>query len=302
MKKIDFSNKLVQWSTLALLSIVWGSSFILMKRGLESYTPPEITSYRLFIVSVVLLPIIFKHRSEIFGPKKWAYLAVGMLGSAIPYFLFVVSQTHISSSLSGVLNSSTPLFTLLFGSIFFKMKFMTKSIFGILLGFVGVLGLIWFAKGGLSSDGNLSIYAILPVIASACYGMNVNIIKRYLQEINPEVVTALSFALVGPLAGLYLFANTDFVSHTLHSEQGWASLGYISILGIVGTALAVLLFNVFIKETSALFASSVTYLIPIVAIVWGIIDGESFNWQQAICMLLVLIAVSLVNSKKKVRQ
>lgn len=297
-KSIDFSKPLNQWITLILLAFVWGSSFILMKRGLVSFEPDEIAALRIFVVFITFLPFTFKSVKMVVSDKGLPLLAVGFFGSVFPYFLFVKSITEINSSLSGILNSLTPLFTLIFARLIFKQAFQTISIVGVSLGFVGAAGLIYFSGNRPTFD-SFTLYVLMPIVAAASYGLNVNIIKKYLQEVPSLSVTALSFYVVGPIAGIYLLGFTDFTEHLTQHPEGWASLGYILILGIVGTALAVLLFNMMIKETSALFASSVTYLIPIFAIMWGVLDGESFNFMQASFVAFILIGISLINRRRR---
>ena len=297
MQKIDFSSRAVQIGTLAFLSLIWGSSFILMKRGLEVFPPNEIAAMRIFLVFVVLLPVTFKHSKALKPSNRWAFLAVGIFGSALPYFLFVTAQTEISSSLSGILNSLTPLFTLIFALAFFKQKIRRISMVGVSLGLIGAIGLIYFSAEHAVAK-SFTIYMLLPIIASASYGLNVNIIKSNLQNIHPVAVTVLSFVLVGPIAGVYLFGFSDFVTH-IQQPGGWEAFGYIAILAVLGTALAVLIFNMLIKYTTALFASSVTYLIPIIAILWGVLDGEEFNLIQLLFVGVILGGISLIKSKKK---
>lgn len=297
MKNIDFSSRSVQVLSLGFLALIWGSSFILMKRGLVSFAPNEIAALRLFLVFLVLLPSTIKHIKWLTADKVLPFLAVGVFGSALPYYLFVSAQTEISSSLSGILNSLTPLFTLLFAVAFFKQKVRWISVLGISIGLVGAVGLIYFSAEHAVTQ-SFTIFMLLPIIASASYGLNVNIIKAYLQEVNPVAVTALSFALVGPFAGIYLFSATNFVAH-LNSPTGYESFGYITILAVVGTAFAVLIFNMLIKHTTAIFASAVTYLIPIIAILWGVVDGEAFNLIQLLFVFAILGGISLIKSKKK---
>lgn len=296
--RIDFSKTWVQWTTMIFLSLIWGSSFILMKRGLVSFSPVEVAAYRIFIVFAVLFPFSFKHLTLLKGKTGLALLGVGLLGSALPYFLFILAQTQITSSLNGILNSLTPLFTLLFASLIFRQKFKLRSILGVFFGFIGALGLIYFSSE-TPSFGTFSVYVFLPILASAFYGINVNIIKMYLQNISPMTITSLAFVIIGPLSGLYLFTATDFVHNIVHAPEGWASLGYISILGIIGTALAVWVFNMMVKETSALFASSVTYLIPIVAIIWGVLDNEMITLFQLVFTGVIFLGISLINNKSK---
>lgn len=296
--KVDFSKTWVQIAAMIFLSLVWGSSFILMKRGLDSFTPHEIVAYRIFIVFSVLLPFGWKQLSYLKGKVGLAILGVSIFGSALPYFLFVLAQTQISSALTGILNSLTPLFTLIIASFIFKQKFKLNSIIGVLVGFIGAAGLVYYSKGA-ESDATINYYVLLPILASAFYGINVNLVKMYLQHINPLTITSLAFVLIGPFAGIYLFGFTDFTLHLTQTTDGWKNFGYITILGIIGTALAVWIFNMMIKETSALFASSVTYLIPIVAILWGVIDNENIHFLQLVFTGVILIGISLINNKTK---
>jgi len=240
--KVDFSNKLLQWATLLVLALIWGSSFILMKRGLRAFDPEEVAAYRIFLVFAILIPFGWKDWRLLIGSKALPFLAVGFFGSILPYFLFVQAQTQIDSALNGILNSLTPMFTLLFAVLIFRQRFKWTSIAGVLLGFTGAVGLIAFSGKEIGLDA-FNIYMIMPIIASASYGVNVNLIKRYLQEVTPLSVTTLSFAVVGPLAGVYLFTQTDFVHRVADHPEGWSSLGYLTILGVVGTALAIFAFN-----------------------------------------------------------
>ena len=300
--KIDFSNKVVQWVTLIFLAFIWGSSFILMKKGLISFTPEEIASYRVFCVALVLLPFVIKYFDYLAGKRFWIFFLAGIFGSLLPYFFFVKAQTHIDSSLSGILNSTTPIFTLLLAVLVFKQTFKPMSVLGVIAGFVGAAGLIAFRSDSFDL-GSFSLYAILPVIAASSYGVNVNLIKMYLQDVRPMAVTSLSFFTVGIIAGVYLFGFTDFVDKLTHGgAETYKSLGFVTILAVVGTALCVYIFNMLIKETSALFASSVTYMIPVFAIFWGVLDGENFNAIQAVFAAVILLGVSLINSNRKFKR
>lgn len=228
----------------------------------------------------------------------WIYLLVGLLGSAIPYFLFVKAQTEISSSLSGILNSLTPIFALLVAVIGFKQRFKVNSLIGITIGFIGAFGLLYFSNE-FEVNHSFTLYMLLPVIASAFYGLNVNLIKHYLQNVNPLVITSMSFAIIGPVSGVMLFFGTDFAQQTAYHPSGIESLIAISILGILGTAIAIVIFNALVQHSSVLFASSVTYLIPVVAIGWGVLDGEAFSSVQGIFALLILVGISLINRKRR---
>ena len=291
----DLTKKTNQLFILIFLALIWGSSFILMKKGLHSYSPVEITLYRLFIVFIVFLPFGIKELNKVTLKTGSILLISGLIGSAVPYFLFIKAQTKIDSSLNGILNSITPLFTIMFGFILFKQKIKSRAFIGVCTGLIGASALVWVSSKGINIKKNL-IYSILPIIGSACYALNLNIIKVYLKDISAVKITSWSFLLIGPVAGIYLFFNTDFNSHLVNNDPNMINFLYINILGILGTGFAVWLFNVLIKHTSSVFASSVTYLIPIVAILWGIIDGEIFTIIQAILSVLILLGVYLIKS------
>jgi drug/metabolite transporter (DMT)-like permease len=290
------NKKVINWSILLALALIWGSSFILMKRGMVVYSSGEVGALRIFIAFLVLSPLIFKHvRKEHF--KYWpAFLGMGTLGNFIPAFLFTKAETVISSSLAGMLNSLTPLFTLLFGVLLFRVKTKLVNVLGILIGFIGAIGLLITGKD--EDMGNNLAYGLFVVLATVCYAMSVNIIKKFLNEVPPVTATVWAMMFIGPMAGIYLFSGTDFTVHLQNHPQALSSLGYVCILAIFGTAFSVIIFNVLIRNTNALFASSVTYLIPIVAMGWGIFDGEAVLFQHFIWIVVILTGVYLVNKKK----
>lgn len=262
------------------------------------YTSSEVGALRIFIAFLVLSPLIFKHVKKE-HLKYWpAFLGMGMLGNFMPAFLFTKAETGLSSSLTGMLNSLTPLFTLLLGIVLFKAKTKLINGIGILIGFIGAIGLL---VSGKSEDVNNNLsYGLYVVVATICYALSVNIIKKFLNEVPSITATVWAMMLIGPMAGIYLFAGTDFTSHFQTNPQALSSLGYICILAIFGTAISVIIFNVLIRNTNALFASSVTYLIPIVAMGWGIIDGEGVLIQHFLWITVILLGVYLVNKKPKI--
>lgn len=287
-------SRLLQWTILLVLALIWGSSFILMKRGLEAFTSAQVAALRMFIAFLFIIPFIFRHvRQE--HIKHWkGFLATGMLGNFIPAFLFTKAETGISSALTGMLNSLTPLFTLILGVVMFNAKTKWLNVMGILIGFAGAVGLLTVDKP--ENINNNAIFGIYVVIATICYGLSVNIIKKWLGGVNSITITVWALLMCGPPAGIYLF-TTDFLDRLSTHPLAWPSLGYVCILAIFGTALSVMIFNVLIKMTNALFASSVTYLIPIVAMGWGFIEGEPLELLHFAWIGLILLGVWLVNKK-----
>ncbi len=293
---MDFSKKINQILILCVLGIIWGSSFILMKKALTTYSPIEITLYRIFIVFLVFFPLGIKSFFKIKKKTGFILLLSAIIGSVIPYFLFIKAQTKIDSSLNGILNSITPLFTLLFGVILFKQKTNFRAVIGVLVGLIGATSLIFLSTVGNILSSSI-LYALLPVVGSACYALNINIIKTYLQDIPALKITSWSFIFIGPIAGFLLFSQTDFTNNLINKDPNYLNFMCINILGILGSGLAFWVFNLLIKETSSVFASSVTYLIPIVAIFWGVIDGEDFGIVQFYLCLVIFCGIYLIKSK-----
>ncbi|GGD34034.1 DMT family transporter [Flavobacterium orientale] len=286
-------NKNLKFVFLIILALVWGSSFILIKRGLVGLNPFQLGSLRMVFAALFLLIIGFNSIKHI-QLRHWKYIAfTAIMGTFIPVFLFSVAQTQISSSVSAILNSLTPLNTLVLGIILFKIDFQRRQIFGVFIGLTGSALLIM--NGALNNPDQNYYYAILLVIASICYALNVNIIKTYLSDLNPLSITAGNFVVIlfPALAVLYF---SDFFT-AVQTEATQNVLVYILILGVVGTALANILFFKLIKISSPVFASSVTYLIPVVAFLWGMVDHETLTFVQLIGASIILLGVYLSAKK-----
>jgi len=283
------------WAILFTLVLVWGSSFILIKKSLLYFTAVEVGLLRVVITFIFLLPLAIKKISSLKRKQRY-YLAIsGFIGSLVPSLLFAFAQTGIDSGLAGSLNSLTPLFTLLIGLVFFHFKSRWYNIVGVFIGMLGAIGLIYVSgDGGFAFNMN---YASLVVIATICYAFNVNFIKTYLKDIDSITITVFTFYFIGFPATLYILFLTDVPYKLIHVEETWTGFGYLSILSVVGTGLALMIFNRLIKISSPIFASSVTYLIPVVAIIWGVVDGEVLKPAYILWFLLILFGVFLVNAK-----
>lgn len=294
---MDLTKKKWQWAMLIFLAFIWGTSFILMKKGLQSYTNSQVASFRVFFTFIFFIPIFIPRIKKINKSNIKSLLIVGVIGNAIPAFLFTKAQTQIDSSLAGILNSLTPLFTLLIGLILYKSHVKLINIIGLILGFLGAVGLIYKGNPG-GFEPQTGWYAMLIVVATFCYGISVNEIKYKLHDLDGMSIAALSFMFVGPFAGLNLLF-TDLSTSFAH-PQSMESLGYIVLLSLFSSVIAVVLFNILIKYTTAIFAASVTYIIPIFAILWGIFDGEKVTIMEISWILVILIGIYLVNKKKLV--
>lgn len=286
-------KRFFQYSVLLFLALIWGSSFILMKIGLKSFSSTQAACIRIFLASLVLFPYSVKYVKGLKKHDVKYLLIAGLCGSFIPAFLFMKAETRIESALAGMLNSLTPVFTLIVGVFFFKNKSGWLQTIGILLGLTGALGII--ASGKNISLGNINSYAFFIVVATICYAININTVKTYLTHLKGIQITSLSFLFIGPASLLY-FLTTD-INPVIHSENWVIHFAALATLGIIGTAVAMLIMNSLIRYTSAVFASSVTYIIPIFAIIWGLLDHEVVTLLHIGFMILVLIGVYLINKK-----
>lgn len=281
--------KQFKWVFLLLLSLIWGSSFILIKKGLVGLSAFQLGSLRIIFAALFLLLIGFKSLIKI-PHHQWKYVALtSLFGTFIPAYLFAIAQTQIDSSISSILNSLTPLNTLLIGAIFFHLDFRRNQIFGVLIGLAGSLLLIW--NGAVHHPNQNYYYAILVVIASICYATNVNLIKKHLSDLPPLSISTGNFlVLLFPALGVLYF--TDFFT-VLHEVKVQESMLYILILGVLGTGIANIVFFKLIQISSPVFATSVTYLIPVVAFFWGVLDHEMLTPVQLFGAFIVLVGVYL---------
>ncbi|HMU15505.1 MAG: DMT family transporter [Bacteroidetes bacterium] len=289
------------WGLLLVLALIWGSSFILMKRGLfhagrPVLSPLQLATARLTIAWLALLPLLFVH-APLFRKHWLPLLGTGVLGNGIPAFLFAYAQTRIDSALAGMLNSLTPLSTLLIGVLFFGHRLRVAHVIGILAGLAGAVGLIVWQRTdeGLPS---WNLYAVLPLLGTICYGCSANIVKRHLYTLPAAATACLALTFLGPwtLVGVRV---TDLPTTLETDPDAWRALGYVALLAVLSSALSLVLWNVLLMRTTAVWASSVTYLMPVVAIGWGLLDGEVLSGPQVAMILLILLAVWLVGRAER---
>jgi len=291
--KLRENKILLAWIILVLLALFWGMSFIMIKRVVHAFTPIEIGAARIFIAGLTLSPWAFTSISTF--PKKKGLLLVlsGLMGYLLPAFIFATIGSKINSSLAGTLNSTTPIFVLVIGAMFFARKILKFQVIGLILGFFGSLLLIFSG-----SNGNLDFnnpYALLGIGATVMYGINGNLIGNYLMDVKPMQLSAYSLFSVGLIAFVILLF-TDFFSKIL-MPQNTHLLIYLLILGALNSGFAAVLFNFLIQISSPIFASSVTYLIPVVAVIAGILDGEVISFWHFAGMGVILTGVYLINKK-----
>jgi drug/metabolite transporter (DMT)-like permease len=289
------NKKWAGWGILLLLSLIWGSSFILMKKALVVYSPEQVATLRIGLSALLFFPIFLRNLNKI-RPSLLPYiLVVALTGSGLPAFLFAFAQTEISSSLAGILNALTPLFTFLMGLLLFGQLFRWKAFTGVIIGLGGAILLVYMS-GQSPIEGNMW-YALLAVFAALCYGISSNTVYQYLTALSSFTINSTIFSLLGPFVIAYLF-TTDFIEVLSHEEGAWEALGYVAILSWIGTFAATVLFFQLVKWTNALFGSTVAYLIPIVALGWGFIDGEQLSWFHFVGLGLIVGGVYAIRRGK----
>ena len=288
-------NKFINWAIFCILSIVWGSSFILMKEGLTVLSAYQVASLRMLFSGLVLLPFAFRAFKKIPKEKMGIVFLSGFLGNFIPAYLFCIAETNIDSSLAGILNSLTPLFTIIVGLSFFKTTINKQKMIGVIIGFIGLC--LLFAAGKNISFNNLS-FASLVLVATFFYGLNVNVVGKFLKNIRSIDIVSVAFAfLIIPSAViLYLTGYFSMPFNNLGFQQ--ASIAGI-VLGVVGTSIASILFYMLIKRSTIIFASMVTYGIPVIAVAWGLYYGESISILQIGSLLIILAGVYIVNKPQQ---
>jgi drug/metabolite transporter (DMT)-like permease len=289
-KEITLQN----WLQLLLLAVIWGSSFILIKRTLLYLNPVQLACFRIGITCVAFLPYMIMITKRIDWSRWWKFLLLGLTTTGIPSFCFAFAQKYVTSATAGILNSLTPIFTLLVSVWVFNAEFKWSKLAGVILGFLGA-GLLVYKSG----DGNLSSSitgSLIILIATICYGFNANIVKQFFSDMKPIEVSAGAFSMVGIPAVLYLlFSKSTY--ELFSNPSGQIGLVYVASLSLLCTLLANLFFYDLVQKTNAVFSSSVTFLIPLVAALWGLWDGESLNFYHFISMLCILGALLILRRK-----
>jgi len=285
--------KQLKWFYLFLLSLIWGSSFILIKRGLVGLTAIQVGSLRIIFAALFLLIIGFSSLKKI-SRRQWKFIALtSVFGTFIPAFFFAIAETQVDSSMVAILNSLTPLNTLILGIIVFGIQFQKRQVICVFIGLVGCLLLV--LNGDSSRSDQNYYYLILVVVATLCYAINVNLIKKYLSDLNSLSITTGNFAVL-LLPALVILSTTDFTQR-IHFEAAEHSILFVAVLGVLGTGIANVLFFKLIQMSSPVFATSVTYLIPIVAFFWGLLDNEMLTPIQFFGAFVILIGVYLSAKK-----
>ncbi|MCO6495982.1 MAG: DMT family transporter [Bacteroidetes bacterium] len=291
------NNKFGQFFILIVLGIVWGSSFILMKKGLIAFNSWQVASMRLFFAGLIAVPFFIRYRKEI-EKKDWIWLALaGFIGNGFPAFMFTYAQkAGVESSLAGALNALTPVFTLIVGVSFFNIKSNLKQIIGLFIGLLGAVMMI-FNKTGITFQGFSVLPFLIVFLATFFYGINLNIIKSKIGHIKPILAGMIPLSIVAfPATGVVFASGVPDVLQTPGVDWN-ISLAAVFVLGIVGTALSLFVYNALIQKTNALFGAAVNYMLPFVAAIWGVLDGEAFGKSELFSLCFILGGIYLIRGK-----
>ncbi|MCP4414506.1 MAG: DMT family transporter [Gammaproteobacteria bacterium] len=292
MQSITIKN----WLTLLLISLIWGSSYYLIKLSLLSFTPTQVGLGRIALSGIALLPL-FIHYCKGTSKAIWFWCSVlGLIGFLIPFMCFSIAQTVINSSLAGMLNSLQPLFTLLIGTLFFNHPLLRQQFLGVIIGLTGALILL-SAKSSVASYTDNFAFSLLVVLATLCYGIAANIIRVYLQEVRPIKITSLSLGLLIIPSVLVIFF-VDGIPVFQYSEQYLISVSALMFLSIVGTSMAVILYNKLLFSGGMMMAASVAYLIPVVAMMWGVFGGEHIHSAHLLGISIIFAGLYLTNKTR----
>ncbi len=286
-----------------ILAVIWGSSFILMKKGMLTYSPDQVASMRILFAAIVFIPYMIKSVKSIPWDKFKYIIIFGLLEVGIPPFLYTYAQMHVDSSSAGILNSLVPIFTLISGIIIFKLRYNILTTIGVLIGLIGALLITYFKIGSAGTTMDLTnSWGLLIVLATLLYGIGGNIMKEKLDNIPGPIITGVAFISLAIPAGIYLF-TTNFISIPVNNSHNLHSLIAIILLAVFGSAMAMVVFSRLIKQSNALFASFVTWLIPFVSLLWGWVDGENISYLHFSSMAFIFLGIYIsgLGEKKTIK-
>jgi drug/metabolite transporter (DMT)-like permease len=289
-------NQLLNWGLFLTITLIWGSSFILMKEGLEQLTAYQVAALRIFSAGMVLLPIALRQLKTMPSDKIKMTVLSALVGNFLPAFLFCLAETRINSSLAGIVNALTPLFAILIGVLFFEMPFVWKKVAGAMVGFVGLCLLFLPKSTGMTFDSD-QWYALFVVAATMFYGINPNLIMKHLRGVNSLHIASVGLSFLA-IPAFFILWMTGYFANFSTSPAFLRATGASVILGVCGTAIAQILFLMLLKRTGVVFSSLATYLMPFVAIAWGVYYGEKVTSWEFVCLGVILSGVYFANKKR----
>ncbi|MEZ4908421.1 MAG: DMT family transporter [Saprospiraceae bacterium] len=294
MKRLRKILKWNDWVAFFALSIIWGSSFILIKKSLIAFNGYEVANLRILITTIFFLPYFIFNIKKIDFKQWYKFLLVGLAGGGIPTFLFAIAQTKVSSSLAGALNTLTPIFTLIIAVLFFTVKVNLKNISGVIISFLGA-GLM-IILGNPDFTGSIT-YSLLIIIATVFYAININLVKKYFSDMNAVLLTAVSFISFGFISLIPLIRG-NFIDIMISDDRAWLSLSAVIVLSLLSTVLGTILFFKLVQKSNAIFASSVSFMAPVISFLLGLLDGEKIDVVGILGLILILVGIYLTRNRK----
>ena len=277
---------------LLILAAIWGASFLFTRMAVPSWGPWSVAGLRVALAALALMPLALLSRriGDLHG--RWGALALlGLISSALPFYLYSVAAQSINAGLSSILNATTPLWAAGIARVWLGDRLSTSRIAGLLLGLLGVSWLaadqVGLAEGAEASRALLAIGACL--LATFCYGLSANVTQKYFQGVQPMVMAAGSQT----VSALLLLPGTasHWPTNSHHDGAAWAS---ILTLGLVCTGLAFAMYFRLITRIGSAKATSVTFLIPVFAVIWGALFlDEQVNLVMALSCAVILLGTAL---------
>ncbi|BDD08191.1 permease [Fulvitalea axinellae] len=289
-------SALLPWMILLGLSLIWGSSFILMKRGLEVFSPIEVGALRVSLAGITLLPVALYHFRKFPRKKFFDLFLCGLTNGLLPCVFFPLAQSHTESAVVAIVNALTPLSVILIGYLAFRAKVSRQQAIGVAIGFAGSVVLV--TAGATEDSAGFNAYLGFVVLSTLSYGYNINHVKFRLSDMKPLTITAFGLGLMLPVTLSYLFYFSDFVQKMQSGPQAWEALGYLAILGMAGTAMALVIFNKLIQLAGPVFSGAVTYIVPFIAVIWGLFDGETLFLGHFVGMAIVITGLLIANMRR----
>ncbi|MBU2705366.1 DMT family transporter [Zooshikella marina] len=285
---------------LILLSLIWGSTYILIKQGLTAFNALDVGLLRTFFSGFFFIPLYFWLRPALrhLSLNDWKCLALtGFFGSVFPTLLFAVGQQVVPSALVGMLNTLQPVFVLVIAFFAFNQRFSRSELLGTGLGCIGATVLV-LSSADLTNITHHLFYCGVVLLGMISYGIASNLIRHRLKHISAVRLTAISISIwsIPAFIGIVLRYSLGQVSTSSHTV---AALLAIAVLALLGTCVAISLYSRLIIRYGLIFAVSITYFIPIVAIMWGVLDGEAIFFLHFIGLVLVLGALYLINYRRQ---
>lgn len=286
---------LIAYVMLGTMGLIWGSSYLFVDLGLRSITPFTLAAMRVICGTVFLVTVTYLagHRLPRLG-KAWIFPAIiGFTGNALPFVMIANGQVHVSISLTAILISAVPLFTLVLAHFFSDDRFTTRKVVGALIGFGGIVLLFGPAAfGGISAH----IWGQLMMLVAAMGFAITTVVARHMRGLNALV--SASQALI--CAAIYTVPLAFIVEQPLTVRPEWISLGAVLFIGVVATGGAYLIFFRLTAIAGPNFVAMNNYISPAVGVMWGVVlAGDILGWEQIIAIALIFVGIAIATFQRR---